>query len=95
MKQNITENKVELYSHRKGAKEDMPAKGQGINSLEKKLCVQLEDAKESGSKDAAIIEVRFVCTYRTWPYFTSLCSYHTPQMSQNILLLISHSGAKL
>jgi hypothetical protein len=63
MKQNITENKVELHSHRKRAKEDMPAKEEVINSLEKKLCIQLEEAKESGVKDASIIEVRLLCTY--------------------------------
>jgi hypothetical protein len=63
MKQNITENKAELYSLKKGAKEDMPANEEVINSLEKKLCVQLQEAKESGSKDASIIEVRLPCTY--------------------------------
>jgi hypothetical protein len=63
MKQNIKENKGILYSHRKRAKVDMPAKEQVVKSLEKQLCGQLEEAKESGSKDAAIIEVRFACTY--------------------------------
>jgi hypothetical protein len=86
MKQNTTENKGELYSHIKGAKEYMPAKEQVINSLERLLCVQVQEAKESASKDVAIIEVRFACTCSTWPHFTSYFSYHTPQTSQNHLV---------
>jgi hypothetical protein len=62
MKQDKTENKGEIYSHRERVKEDMPAKEQVINSLERKLCVQLQEAKESASNDV-IIEVRFACTY--------------------------------
>jgi hypothetical protein len=63
MKKDITEYKNGLHSHIKRAKEDIPEKEQVSNSLERKLCVQLQEANESGSKDAAIIEVRFACTY--------------------------------
>jgi hypothetical protein len=60
MKQDTKENKGELYSHGKEEKENTPAKEQIINSVERNLCVQLEEAKEGDSKDAAIIKVRFV-----------------------------------
>jgi hypothetical protein len=63
MKQNITENRGELYSHIKWTKEDMLAKERVINSSERKSWFQLQEAKESASKGAAMIEVRFACTY--------------------------------
>jgi hypothetical protein len=41
------------------AKEDMPAKEKIMNSLERNLCVQTQEAKEAGAEDVAIIKVPF------------------------------------
>jgi hypothetical protein len=48
--------------HREKMKKDMRAKGKIMHSSERKLCVQRQEAKEAGAKDAAIIKLRSAYT---------------------------------
>jgi hypothetical protein len=53
------EHKTEQHSEREETEEDMLAKEEIMTSLDRKLCVQTQEAEEGGTEDAAIIKVRF------------------------------------